>query len=127
MSDFKAMSDADLDSWIAEHVMGWKLRKSTNGNIIADCGDDDVRVIHYERWTGLRRFQPTTDWNDAMLAAEEMRKQHRTHFCILMSGHSGNYRVSALRRDESFIASQINSSGPRAMSEALAMAKESAA
>lgn len=79
-TELQAMSDRELDAWIAEHVMGARVA-TCDGETVASFFDSNgvylrhLGNIQTRPWSGsVTRFNPTTDANDILKVLQQVEK-----------------------------------------------------
>ena len=119
MTDFRAMSDDQLDGWLAVNVMGWVLEEA---NMWGDRGwykkyPGGVQLMYLQK-----DWQPTCDLNQAVECAEKWKKVAEERNIEIVYTWSG-YHIQ-LRVVNKVVGESKVDEFARALCEAIAMAVE---
>jgi len=117
MTDFNAMSDDQLDEWLAVNVMGWMLDLVENEWGLRYYRDADGKSV-----MDARLWQPTHDLNQAVECAEKWKKVAEGRNIEIVYTWSG-YHIQ-LRVVNKVVGESKVDEFARALCEATAMAME---
>lgn len=131
-ADIRALSGRELDALVAEKVMGWTLRKSTTGNTIASDSEGGVYALDVVVYSGVTRWNPSTDIDAAWTVVERIRQiipeQTKTQtfsFQLCQTGIPGGWYCSFCVNNSDWSAQAFvedAASAPRAICEAALLA-----